>query len=317
MIRSAFVMILLGALSSAAVADVTGGPPGWKYDEGLSLELTRKAQRASFAGGTLPATVEVEAFVAPSGGSLFVTRAEATIPADRRDAAATHALLELVNVARRQGAAQIVASSQRADAASKQLEAAITWRDPSAGLLEISRTIVVADARRVVAVTGECMLPIAAAKDVEAVCAAALTTLDAGIPLANRVVLSIVDAPAETTLPPIATTPPTIAGATTTSPPTSGPRMGEQPSMGDGAGSPMAPMTISPAKREIDRRPLYLGGGIVVLAALFWWNRRRRDLFDREDGVTPAKPEPQATSGDDDADDLQAAARGDAPKDES
>ena len=63
--------------------------------------------------------------------------------------------------------------------------------------------------------------------------------------------------------------------------------------------------------------PVGFWGG-VLLAALFWWNRRRRDRFDREDGPTTAATEqPEPSSGDDDADDLQAAARGPAPKDES
>ena len=313
--RAVLVTAMLAALTSVAGADVIGAPPGWNYDEGVSRELTRKAQSNSPFGAIPSTKLQVEAFLAPSGGSLFVTRIEATVPDAQRNVVATRALFELVDSARRQGSAQIEASAQRADPATRQLEATITWRDP-AGLRQLARTLVVGDATHLVALIGECILPTTAAKDVEHACATALTALDTGIAPANRVALAIVDAPAETALPPIATAPtetgPVPAGTTTSA----SSRMREQPRLGDGGRAGMAPMTIAPATREIDRRPLYLGGGIVVLAALFWWNRRRRDRFEREDGPASAttETEPEASSGDEDADDLQAAAGGDAPK---
>jgi hypothetical protein len=58
-----------------------------------------------------------------------------------------------------------------------------------------------------------------------------------------------------------------------------------------------------------DQRPIYVVVGIIVLAAVFWWNRRQRDRFDVEDGGSEAAP---ARRDDDDADDLHAAARGEA-----
>lgn len=296
-------VIVLAALVGVAAADSVVPPAGWRLDESFSRSLTRTAQGTSYFGAVPTTSVKVEAFTANKVG-LFVTRAEATVTTEQRDAAATRALFEFVDGARRQGSAQVESSSQRADPAAKLLEARIVWRD-NAGIRQVARTVVTGDATHLVAHHGECTLPLDVAKDVEAACTAALATLDQGIPAAQRVMLAIVDAPAETELPPI---PVTMAP----------PRMTEQPRLGDGAGrSAIPPMTIAPAKREVDRRPLYLGGGIVVLAALFWWNRRRRDRFDREDEPVSASSEPESSSGDDDADDLQAAARGVAPKDES
>lgn len=306
-------VFLLAVLAGVAGAETVVPPPGWKLDESFSRQLTRTAQGTSYFGAIPTSRVKVEAFTANRAG-LYVARAEATVTPEQRDAAATRALFEFVDGARRQGSAQIESSSQRVDPAAKLLEANISWRD-SAGVRQIARTVVAGDATHLVAHHGECILPLDVAKEVEAACTAALATLDHGIPADQRVALAIVDAPAETELPPIPTAATAPTAPTTRTTPT---RMTEQPRLGDGAGrTPMAPMTIAPAKREIDRRPLYLGGGIVFLAALFWWNRRRRDRFDREDEPAPATTEPAPTSGDDDADDLQAAARGRAPKDES
>lgn len=302
----ALALVLVGALAGASIADSAIAPPGWTLDETMSIDLSRKAQAGSFFGGTETKMISVAAYLAPTGGSLFVTRADATPPAEIRDGVATRALFVLVQNARRQDDAVIENSAQKADPGTKTLEALQTWRDPATGVRQIGRIVVTADLHHLVAITGECMLPAGAPKEIEQACLASLATLDSGIPKDQRVALAIIGARAETPEPP--------APAPSAAP---GLPRAPQSSMADGARTPIAPMTISPAKREIDRRPLYLGGGIVVLAALFWWNRRRRDLFDREDGVMPATPEPETTSGDDDADDLQAAARGDAPKDES
>jgi len=302
-------LVLLATLAGVAGAETVVPPPGWTYDEAFSRSLTRNGQRTAYFGAVPTTSVKVDAFIAKGTGSLYVTRVEATVTAEQRDAAATRALFELVDAARRQGTAQIESSSQRVDPAARLLEANITWRD-QAGVRQIARTIVVGDATHLVAHHGECVLPLDVTKEVEAACAKALATLDHGIPSDSRVALAIVDAPAETSLPPIPIAPAEAPSAAPT-------RMTEQPRLGDGGRTGLAPMTIAPAKREVDKRPLYLGGGIVVLAALFWWNRRRRDRFDREDEPTTATTEPEPSSGDDDADDLQAAARGPAPKDES
>jgi hypothetical protein len=68
-----------------------------------------------------------------------------------------------------------------------------------------------------------------------------------------------------------------------------------------------------------DQRPLYIAVGLVVLAAVFWWNRRQRDRFDLEDARSDAsrsrhRDDERDAVDDDDADDLHAAARGDATR---
>jgi hypothetical protein len=54
---------------------------------------------------------------------------------------------------------------------------------------------------------------------------------------------------------------------------------------------------------------------LIVLAVVFWWNRRRRDRFaQEEDGVAPRTERARRRAASDpDADDLHAAAHGDAP----
>jgi hypothetical protein len=85
----------------------------------------------------------------------------------------------------------------------------------------------------------------------------------------------------------------------------------------DGPRVALPPMVIRPEPPAPDNRPAYVGGGIVVLAALFWWNRRQRDRFEREDEAAPRRAiqarRARRAARDDDADDLHAAARGDAP----
>jgi hypothetical protein len=85
-------------------------------------------------------------------------------------------------------------------------------------------------------------------------------------------------------------------------------------SLTDGNKLPFTPMTIPDSPGARDSRPVMIGGGIVVLAMIFWWNRKRRDQFDRSDAPRDAVGD--APTGDDDTDDLQAAARGD-DKDEA
>jgi hypothetical protein len=77
----------------------------------------------------------------------------------------------------------------------------------------------------------------------------------------------------------------------------------------------MPPMTVTPDRPAPDRRPAYVGLGLVVMAAALWWNRRQRDRFDREDDRSrrPRRVRVRDVERDADADDLHAAARGDAP----
>jgi len=80
------------------------------------------------------------------------------------------------------------------------------------------------------------------------------------------------------------------------------------------------PPTVVPLDRpRADRRPVYVGAAFVMLAVALWWNRQRRDRFDREDRAAAtavrgsrAARRTRTRTRDDDADDLHAAARGDA-----
>lgn len=75
----------------------------------------------------------------------------------------------------------------------------------------------------------------------------------------------------------------------------------------------LPPLIIPQSQPEPDRRPAYVGLGLVVMAAALWWNRRQRDRFDREDDRRPRRLRVRDVERDADADDLHAAARGDAP----
>lgn len=292
------VVLALLALTGAARADAITPPTGWTADPERSNTLTTKALTMPRFGG-VASLVRVVAFTPPEGqGALWVTRAEAGVAAEQRDAAATTELNELRETARRQAGATIEASAQRADVATKQLEATLTWRDDA--LVSISRTVIAATTESVVAVTGECLLSGSAPALAQA-CAAALATLDPEIPAAQRVALAIVEVP------------PSGDGPEGPEPAVPGPsRPGVQPRL-DAGPRGMPPMTISAARPEPDRRPVYLGAGIVVMALAFWWNRRRRERFERDDRD---QREPRAVDDDDDGDDLHAAARGEAAPDD-
>ena len=72
------------------------------------------------------------------------------------------------------------------------LEGTHRWHDAETKIVSNSRVIVAADAQQMVAVIGECLFAADTAKEVDAPCAAALATLDLGLPPAGRVDLAIV-----------------------------------------------------------------------------------------------------------------------------
>jgi hypothetical protein len=90
----------------------------------------------------------------------------------------------------------------------------------------------------------------------------------------------------------------------------------ELPRLDDRRRVALPPMVIPQDPPGPDRRPVYIGAGLIVLGAAFWWNRRQRDRFEREDGRGPPARAAavRRRDRDDDADDLHAAARGDAPE---
>jgi hypothetical protein len=257
-------------------------PPGWTADPTLA------APPAATRFGGAVTKVSVYAYRAPAPGAvLYVNRAEADVPAAERDRVATLELEEPRAALRRQGAnAKAEQDAQRFDAAKKQLEADVRWRD--AGVIDSSRTIVAGDATKLVAVTGQCVLAGDAPAEIVKACETALATLDAELPVEMRVPLAIM--------------------ATVADPPA----MPPPATLDDGGKLSLPPIRVDAPAPPPDRRPVYLGMGLVVLAAIFWWNRKRREKFEQEHPQEVPDRVPRATakkkSRDEDADDLHAAA---------
>ena len=279
------LLALLLAAGVASAAPITP-PPGWTLDP--SLATPPAATR--FGGATTK--VSVYAYRAPSPGAvLYVNRAEAEVPAAERDKLATVELDEPRAALRRQGAnAKAEQDAQRFDAAAKQLEANVSWRDATIGVADTSRVLVAGDDKRLVVVTGQCVLAREAPAEVVRACEAALATLDAEVPAASRVPLAIQQTIVEPPPKPVADV------------------------LDDGGSAPIIRVD-APPEPQPDRRPVYMGMGLIVLAAIFWWNRKRREKFEREhpqevpdDGTRVPKATAKQKSRDDDADDLHAAA---------
>lgn len=299
MIRTAALVIALAGVAHAA--PVTP-PPGWTADP----KLVAPPETPRFGGH--PTKVSVHAYRAPVAGAvLYVDRAEAELPADRRDALASAELEELRHAMRRQGAAAKAETNiQRFDPATKLLEGALTWRDATVGLVDSSRVVIASDGTRTVAVAGKCVLAADVAAEVAKACEAALATLDPELAVATRVPLAIVEAASE---------PEPAVSSDAMSPP---PKLGPPATLDDGSRVVLPPITVPQTPRtERDRRPVYVGLGLVVLALAFYWNRRQRERFEREDAGEPAPPPTARTvrdrEGDADADDLHAAATADEP----
>ncbi len=280
--RLAALLLLGGVAHAAPIAP----PAGWTLDPTLATPPTS----GRFGGATTK--VAVYAYRAPAPGAvLYVNRAEAEVPAEQRDRIASLELAEPRNTMTRQTGATTLQDSQRFDPSTKQLEAAVSWKD--ATVHDTSRIVIASDATHVVAVTGQCVLAIDAPAELATACDAALATLDPEVPKDQRVALTI------------------VSGAQPTPEPTMAePSLGEPPpkltpdTLNDGHDLKLPPIVLEPPKPETDRRPVYLGAGLVVLAVVFYWNRRRRETFERESEDVPKKPRAR----DEDADDLHAAA---------
>lgn len=306
------VVLSMFCFAATAAADVTP-PTGWQSNPELAAALS---QRADLFGG-LPATVTLDVYRAPIGGAvLYVTRAEAKLTAEQRDAAASYELEELRRAFERAGSgAKAQAQSQRIDPATKLAEGTLAWRDDGAGVLTIRRVAIAADAGRIVAMTGECVLATDLAPAIAKACEQSLQTVAPDIALAQRVPLAIVGAAAAQ---PVTAEPDAPAAAA----PSTGPSMQDASKL-----PPLAPIQVTPPpapQRESDRRPVILGLGLVVLAVIFYLNRRRRERFEREDARSAARterpvdhddePARNGASRDTDDEDLHAAAE-DSPRD--
>jgi hypothetical protein len=296
----------LAAATGTAAAQAPGArtvtpPAGWTPQPVKSTAARPGAAMSSVETYYPPAATAPSA--EPRPAALYVTRIERKVAPERRDAIASAEIEEIFAAQRRQGAnAKTEASARRADPAGKQLEAALTWRDTSLGMVDTSRVIVAADAQRVVAVTGQCLLAAGAPAELAKACEAALATLDPGIPAAARVPLSMAAEPAPVEPPPASAGAPRVPAAADGP---ASPRAGPAPARLDDASHVELPSRQSPPERSADRRPIYIGLGLVGLALLFWWNRRRRDQLEAADRRADAE---RGGGGGDDDEDLHAAA---------
>ena len=267
--KRALIVLLVGGVAHAA--PITP-PAGWTLD----TSLAPPPATTRFGGATTKVSVWAYRPSTP-GAVLHVNRAEAELPAADRDRLASLELEEPRNALRRQAGAKAEQDAQRYDAAKKQMEAQTMWRDTS--LVDASRVVIAADAKRTVAVTGQCVLAIDAAPELVKSCEAALATLDPEIPADQRVALSIV-----------ATVP-------------DAPKLPAPAVLDDPGKIAIPPIVMPQPEPKRDMRPVYLGAGLIVLAALAYWNRRRREKFERE-----PVPRRERRPRDEDADDLHAAA---------
>lgn len=273
-------------------------PKGWSRDEAREAQLAAVLHKAPRPHQTAAAIL---VFRPPTPGVvLYVTGIELAGPAEQRNAIATAELEELGAAMRRHGGSPTIeASAQETAPGGTQLAASLRWRDPAAGIIDHSRTVVVADAKHVVAVTGQCVFAIDAPAELAASCVEMLATLQTSIPEAARVPLAIVATAAQPAAP--AAAPPAATGEK--------PKSGDAPALGDGSRIALPPRVVQPAQSapKEDRRMIYLGFGLVAIALVFWWNRRRRERFEAEDRGEARR--------DDDAEDLHAAAQPSPPDD--
>lgn len=291
--KALLALLLLTSLAHATPGAMITPPKSWTPDPERAAGLAQKEQALKHFGGA-KVTVATEAYVAATPGvALFVTRVTSeTLPGLQADAARIAVDEFFASVS------QPYAQLDSYDPEQKQFVVHTETRDMTVNTQTVSRMVIVFDQTRVVTVRGDCLSADAAeGGDVNA-CTQALWKLDAGIPLDQRIAVTVADH-----VPLAAPEPPRDLPV--------------QPSITDGQNVRLSPMTIAQSKPERDRRPIYLGAGIVVLAAVFWWNRRQRERFDREDARGASRHEREPSRSDDDADDLAAAARGDEPKDEA
>lgn len=287
--KALLALLLLTSLAHATPGAMVTAPKGWAPDPERASGLAQKEQARKHFGGA-KAMVATEAYVPVTPGvALFVTRVTSERLLGTQPAAARIAVDDFFA-----SAPKPYDQRDNYDPDLKVFVVHTETADYSTGTQTMSRMVIVFDAARVVTVRGDCLsVEKSSGGDINA-CTQALWTLDAGIPLDQRIAVTVADAA-----------------------PVAAPELPQQPSITDGQNVHLSPMTIAQSKPDPDRRPIYVGAGIVVLAAVFWWNRRQRERFDREDAAGGSRREREPSRSDDDADDLAAAARGDEPKDEA
>ena len=326
----AAVALAAGGAAIAAPGSLVTAPAGWRPDPEQEAELARRFAAVQHFGG-LAATTAAEVHVpARSSVALCVTRATAVLPdAAAAPRAARAALDELRATTRRASltgaAAEEQAWQERALPDARQVTAILHWREPASHTVGNARIVVVSDGRRIAAVTGECLTGDGGDLGAASACIQQLASLDPGIARNDRIELAPAAAAGGAAVQPPAAAaepPATIAPAPDSQQPA-------PPRLSDGARIVLPPMVIPQDRPAPDRRPAYIGLGLIALAAVFWWNRRRRDRFERSDetgdraprGIEHGEtaraakggdPAPRRAARDADADDLHAAARGDA-----
>lgn len=266
--RRALAIAVLVALGGVARAGTIEPPAGWRLDESQSATVGKQLSGTGHFGleaGGPSILANADVYVAPQPGVvlsvvLVAARTQAELPAAARAAVDDlHASSQRAALA---GSGVVEEGWQeKVDAAAKQIEATLAWRDTAGKTSSTARLLVVADDTTITSVTGECFAADDADPTLVAACKAALATLDPGIEPARRVALAL---------------------APTGSRPTPGPTAREPARMNDGTRAPLPPMTIPQEGRAVDRRPVYVGIGLVVLAGLFWWNRHRRARREEE-----------------------------------
>jgi hypothetical protein len=274
------LMILLALAPGVAHAETktVKTPASWRLDRDQSAALSAKLNGVGHFG--LPPgpakTANADVYAGDKPGVVLTVILVGAALTDQRDAAARAAVDELHAASQRAALAGsgIVEEGwqEKVDAAAKQIEATLAWRDTNAKTSSTSRLLIVADAEHVIALTGECFASDDADAKAVTECKAALATLDPGVDPAKRVALALAPTGARPTPPPAAETP---AGSDTGNEP--GPGAGREPArMGDASHTPLPPISVPQEPRTADRRPVYVGFGVVVLAAIFWWNRHRQ-----------------------------------------
>jgi len=291
-IRALVIVVLLGmaTVAHATPTPMITAPKGWTQDPEHAAAVTTKLAELTQLGGE-KVVLATEVWVPKLPGiALVITRITAQPVSGKREDAARAAIEDL-----HASGPTAYAWNELPSSVDRAIVARGEWTDATLHTQTVGTVVIAASADRLVAVRGECFTADGIGAPEATECVQALASLDPGIPVAERIAFEA--AP---------------RGAPATDPVT---KRDEPARLTDGQQIHLQPITISQAKPEADRRPVYLGAGIVVLAGIFWWNRKRREKFEREDGTATAKPTRRETS-DDDAEDLAAAARGDARKDD-